>query len=260
MRNYRALLLVIAALVVLVIALLIALFNRQHAPTTTTIVVSSSGLIGGSAKAGDIVTFTTYQPGDPGYSVHFTGTSPCAESVNNDDLKVTPGHPATCTLVSPSGGQVSYLYVIKRNLSQEHHEDNVVPCKLCYFNNGSSVGNSAEKPQHAATPPSDNVTVEIGCKANNGVAGVSPQEADVLNDKVATVGWFQIDSAWTVSFPPGSNPCMTTNEFSSGGSSQCTIDPNAQPTSYPYKWTLTCDNNPVKGTGTVKLYASQSPQ
>src|ERR1700733_4451673 len=196
MRNYRALLLVIAALVLLVIVLFIALFNRH---TTTTIVVSSGGLIGGSAKAGDTLVFTTYQPGDPGYTVHFTDPSPCAGSVN--DLKVTPGHPASCTLVSPAGGQVSYLYQIKRNLSQEHHEFNVVPCKLCYFNNGSVVGSDGDKPLYPATAPSDNVTVAIGCTANNGAPGIDPQEADVINDKVATVNWLPTGGDWTVTFP-----------------------------------------------------------
>jgi hypothetical protein len=254
MRNYRALLLAIAALIVLVIVLFIALLNRH---STTTIVVSSGGLIGGSAKAGDTLMFTTYQPGDPGYAVHFTGVSPCAN--NGGDLKVTSGHPASCTLVSSAGTKVSYIYQIKRNLSQNvvHHPDTVVPCKLCYFNNGSVVGNGTEQPQHAASAASDNTTVQIGCTVDNGAPGVSPPEADVTNDGVATVGWFQIDSAWTATFDKNSNPC-TTNDFSTNGSTQCTIDPKAQPKSYTYNWTLTCNGKSAPGTGTVMVYAPQS--
>jgi hypothetical protein len=259
MRNYRALLLVIAALAVLVIVLLIMLFNPRHTPTTTTIVVSSSGLIGGTAKAGDILEFTTYQLIDPGYTVHFTGASPC--SSKKTDLPVTPKQSASCTLVAPSGDEVSYLYVIKRNLSPGPHQQTVVPCKLCYFNNGSSAGSEVEQPQHAATAPSDNVTVSIGCAANGGNPGIYPQEADVLIDKVATVNWFPTGADFTVSFPnsPGSNPC-TTNNFSNA-LPQCRIDPNAQTISYTYDWTLTCTGMPVtKGTGTVKLYADQAPK
>lgn len=261
MRNYRALLLVIVALAALVIVLSITLFNRQHAPTKTTIIVSSGGLIGGSAKAGDTLTFTTYQPGDPGYTVDFTGASPCSNG--QKDLEVAPGHPQSCTLVSSSGDQVSYLYVIKRNLSPGPRQDTVVPCKLCYFNNGSSAGSDVEQPQYAATAPSDNVTVQIGCTANNGAPGISPREADVLNDKVATVNWFPTGGDWTVTFDKDSNPCTTTNTFSKS-STQCTIDPNAKPIPYSYTWTLTCNGKPVTPppptTGTVKLYAAQSPQ
>jgi hypothetical protein len=249
MRNSRVLLLVIFALIALVIFLLFALF-RRHATITT--VVSSSGLVGGSAEGGDLLVFRTYQGGDLGYTVHFTNGSPCGDKFQ--DLKVTAGQQSSC-LVLP-GQQVSYLYTIIRNVSHVGpHPGNVIPCRVCYLNLGSVPGDAEGQQIRTATPPSDNVTVQTGCSVANKAPGVAPDSASVLKDSVATIGWLQTDSPWTVNFN-GNSPCTTDSQFSSDGQhgpSQCSIDPGAStnPQGYQYDWSLTCNGTAVTGKGTV---------
>lgn len=260
MRNSRVLLLVIFALIALVIFLLFALI-RRHATITT--VVSSGGLVGGSAKPGDTLVFRTYQGGDPGYTVKFTSASPCVDG--SATLKVTPGQESSCLIKSSEGQQISYFYQIIRNISQDNvHPNTVIPCKLCYLNTGSVPGDAEGRQIPTPTPPSDNVAVQIGCNVDNKAPGLNPQSASVLQDSVATIGWLQVDSDWTVVFTNGT-PCTgNTTKFSSlGGStgpSQCTIDPKA-PTStkYSYDWSLTsCNGKPASGTnGTVLLVPAQ---
>ncbi|MGA7158884.1 MAG: hypothetical protein WBY53_18710 [Acidobacteriaceae bacterium] len=258
MRNSRALLFVIAVLIIVVAALCYALLNRH---TTTTVVVSAGGLIGGSANAGDTLVFETYLSGDPGYKVNFTTNSPCTNGEKS--LTVTPEQPATCVLAAPKGGQVSYIYQIERNLSQSvQRPDTVVPCRLCYLNNGSTVGSSADHPTITATSPSDNANVEIGCSVGaDGQPGVNPEEADVTNDKVATVGWLQIDSAWVVK-TGDPNACTATSYSSDGsnGPSQCNISPQAPANTYTYTWHLTCNGKATSGLGQVKVYANSAAQ
>jgi hypothetical protein len=256
MRNCRALLLAIAALIVLIIALLFALLNRH---STITTVVSSGGLVGGSAKTGDTLTFRTYQKGDPGYTVEFTGVSPCANNIQK--LPVTSDQPGSCPIAASEDTQVSYFYTIHRNIGQQGvHPNTVVPCKLCYLGLGSSPDGDAEQVKHATIPPGDNANVQVGCTiGKDGVPGVSPDPAKVTNDGVATVGWLQVDSPWTVTFKD-SNPCLTTNTFSNDGTAQCSVDPKAAPNSYSYYWTLTCNGKPANGYGTVTLYPPSQPQ
>jgi hypothetical protein len=253
MRNYRALLLAIAALVVLVIGLLFALLNRH---STINVVVSNGRFVGGSAKAGDTLTFSTSQASDPGYTVEFTGASPCADNAN--DLPVTWNNPASCSLVASNGSQVSYVYVIKRNNPPPNsgpHINTVIPCRLCFFNSGSDGGGSGKGQTRSATQLSDNTLVPIGCSANKGAPGVPSTPAEITNDGSAIVAWQSADSdgIWTLKFRDP-DPC-TTNTFSSGGSTTCYINPNTAPASYTYDWSVTCNGKAVTGPGTVKVDA-----
>jgi hypothetical protein len=247
---------------VLVIVLLFALLNRH---STINVVVSYGRFVGGSAKAGDTLTFRTSQASDAGYTVKFVGTSPCADNAN--DLPVTWEKPASCPLVASKGKQVSYVYVIERNNPPPvvgSHPDTVVPCKLCFFNSGSVGDSSREGQAHSGTPSSDNALVPIGCSVNGGAPGVPSIPVDVTNDGSATVAWLSADSnsPWTVT-PKDPNLC-TPKSFSWNGPTQCFINPkalpnspNASPESYTYDWTLTCNNQQVNGTGTVTLDAPQ---
>lgn len=166
---------------------------------------------------------------------------------------------------SSEGTQVAYFYTIHRKVGQGNTGQKgvspytVVPCKLCYLGLGSDAGDLAENSKHTQNPPSDNANVLVSCAVGGTVPGVAPEPAKVTNDGVATVGWLQVDSPWTVTFK-GPNPCLTTNSFSSDGGSQCSIDPKASATSYIYDWTLTsCNGSPANGKGTVVLYAPPAP-
>jgi hypothetical protein len=262
MRNGRALLLAICVLIALVIFLLFALFRRHNTITT---VVSSNGFVGGSAKAGDTLVFRTYQGGDLGYTVSFTGSSPCKDG--SKSLKVTPGQESSCLIQSSEGQQVSYFYQIIRNVSQHDAQPyTVIPCRLCYLNTGSVAGDADGNKIKTSTPPSDNVSVQIGCKVDNNAPGVDPQSASVLKDSVATIGWLWIDSDWKVVFTNGTPCADNTTKFSSdglNGPSQCSIDPNASTSkTYSYDWSLTsCNGKPASGTnGNVVLVAPPPAQ
>jgi hypothetical protein len=249
---------------------IVLLFTLLHRHSTINIVVSYGRFVGGSAKAGDTLTFSTSQASDPGYTVEFTGTSPCADNANN--LPVRWGNPASCPLVASNGAQVSYVYMIKRNNPQRNnpppggrpHSDTVMPCKLCFFNSGSVGDGSREGQAHPGTQPSDNTLIPIGCSVNHGAPGVPSNPAEVTNDGSATVAWQSADTngIWTVT-PRDPNPC-TPKSFSSNAPAACSINPtalpnspNAPPESYTYDWTLTCNNQQVNGTGTVILDAPQ---
>jgi hypothetical protein len=256
MRNARALLLAIFVLIALVIFLLFAVLRRHNTITT---VVSSGGFVGGSARAGDILEFRTYQGGDLGYTVLFTGASPCKDG--SKDLKVTPEQAGSCSIISSEGRQVSYLYKVVRNVSHGGpHTHTVIPCKLCYLNTGSVPGDGRGKQILTPNTPSDNVTVGLGCTVNNGNPGVDTDPANVIKDAVATIAWLKNDSEWTVVFNNGTPCADNTTQFSSlGGStgpSQCSIDPNAatNASGYSYDWSLTsCNGKAASGSGTVVI-------